>query len=172
MGVGGVGCSPGTGQPKGLRSPGCLIRVRSSPGLVACVRPPESKSGGPESHSGLVSRLGRGRLVVPQCGRLHGPAGGPQVCQQPAESWLHPSHRQQDHLLRAVLLHLWRPLWQYVPIYCWGVGAQCWGNRHKTPMSGVSRTRVLRGLWWRLGLVHLASPALHLAFSSCLETGG
>lgn len=61
----------------------------------------------------LHVRCWRGGLAVLQSGRIQGPEGREEVREQSAETWLPATHCQQDHLLRAVLLHLWRPLPKY-----------------------------------------------------------
>lgn len=86
------GAGGGVGGAKILL--GLLLWVVNRPSPPASVNPEE-----PRSTGSFVPRLRCGGLAVPQRGRIHRSAGGPQVCQQPAESWFHPPYRQQDHVL-------------------------------------------------------------------------
>lgn len=55
-----------------------------------------------------LTRLGRGGVVVSPHRGIPGPTRSQEICQQPAEGWFYSTHRQQNHLLRAVLLRLRR----------------------------------------------------------------
>ena len=59
-------------------------------------------------HASSSTRLRRSGVALPPHRGIPGPPRSPEVRQQPAEGRLHPAHRQQDHLLRTVLLRLRR----------------------------------------------------------------
>ncbi|XP_041850312.1 segment polarity protein dishevelled homolog DVL-3-like isoform X3 [Melanotaenia boesemani] len=70
---------------------------------------------GKKARSGSFNktRFRCGGLAPLQPGGFHRPPRSSKVCRQPAEGGIHPTHRQQSHILRAVLLRLWRPVWRF-----------------------------------------------------------
>lgn len=89
--------------------------------------------------SNRIFRLRRGGVALPSHRGIPGPAGSQEVRQQPSEGRLHPTHRQQDHLLRTVLLRVRRPqrLWEL-----W-VAAEGW-NHFSSLLLRSSRQNILR----------------------------
>ena len=60
----------------------------------------------------LMFRFRFSWMAAYTCRRLCRPKRCKEVCHKSAEGWLYPSHCQQAHVLRAVLLCIWRPVWR------------------------------------------------------------